>query len=106
MLSGTDRKFANWYKHSPLHRGGHRPTVCDFDIFKIDPIGNVLWRGSAENFVAAQTRVATLFVMVPGEYLIFNQKTRQRVVVDLAAAQPQLGESPWMAREPHISLFL
>jgi hypothetical protein len=64
--------------------------VCNFDIFKIDRIGNVLWRDSAENFVAAQTRVATLSVVVPGEYLIFNQTTQKRVVIDLGLTQPEL----------------
>ena len=68
--------------------------VCNFDIFKIDPVGNVLWRDSAENLVAAQTRVVTLSVVVPGEYLIFNQKTQQRVLMDLAAAQPRLLAEP------------
>lgn len=64
--------------------------VFNFDIFKIDPIGNVLWRESAENFVAAQTQVAKLSMVAPGEYMIFNQKTQQKIVIDLAAAQPEL----------------
>jgi hypothetical protein len=61
----------------------------NFDIFKIDPVGNVLWRDSVASFTAARTRVAGLSILVPGEYLIFNQKTQQKVVIELAAAQPQ-----------------
>lgn len=61
----------------------------NFDIFKIDPVGNVLWRDSFANFTAARTRVARLSMVVPGEYLIFNQKTQQKVVIELAAAQPE-----------------
>jgi hypothetical protein len=64
--------------------------VCNFDIFKMDPFGNALWRGSVTNLADAQTSIATLSISVPGEYLIFNQKTRQKIVVDLAAAQSEL----------------
>ena len=49
----------------------------NFDIFKIGPIGNALWRDSGANSTAAKSRVAKLSMVVPGEYLN-------------AAAQPEL----------------
>ena len=61
--------------------------VSSFDIFKIDPIGNVSWRDSAENLAAAEKRVATLSTVVPGEYLIFNQQTQERFAVGIAAVE-------------------
>jgi hypothetical protein len=56
------------------------------DIFKTDPDGGVLWRGAAETLIAAKARIQTLAVSSPGEYLILDQKTGQRVLVTLDAS--------------------
>lgn len=48
------------------------------DIFKTDSEGGVLWRGAAEDFVAAKKYVEKLALSAPGEYLILNQRTGQR----------------------------
>ena len=48
------------------------------DIFKTDSDGSVLWRGAAEDFVAAKRRIEKLALSSPGEYLILDQKTGQR----------------------------
>lgn len=54
------------------------------DIFKTNPDGSVLWRGSAEDFVSAKRCIEKLALSAPGEYLILNQRTghRQRMRVD------------------------
>jgi hypothetical protein len=49
-----------------------------FDIFKTDSDGAVLWRGTAEDFIAAKKRIETLALSAPGEYMILNQRTGQR----------------------------
>lgn len=51
------------------------------DIFKTDLDGGVLWRGAVENVEAAKARIQMLAISSPGEYLILDQKTGQRVLV-------------------------
>ena len=50
----------------------------NFDIFKTASDGAVLWRGTAEDFVAAKKRIEELALSAPGEYMILNQRTGQR----------------------------
>jgi hypothetical protein len=67
---------------------------ASLDIFKIDPGGRVLWRGAVETFVAAKARIQNLAlssVSSPGEYLILDQDTGQRVLVMLLGLSPQTG---------------
>ena len=52
--------------------------VQPLDIFETDSDGSVLWRGAAEDFVAAKRRIEKLALSSPGEYLILDQKTGQR----------------------------
>jgi hypothetical protein len=62
------------------------------DIFKIDPGGRVLWRGAVESFVAAKARIQKLALSSlssPGEYLILDQDTGQRVLIMLLGGSPQ-----------------
>jgi hypothetical protein len=58
------------------------------DIFKTDSDGSVLWRGAVETFVAAKARIHTLALSSPGEYLIFDQYTGQRILVMMPASAP------------------
>jgi hypothetical protein len=51
------------------------------DIFKTDPDGSVLWRGAAETLAAAKARIQSLALSSPGEYLVFNQHTGDRVSI-------------------------
>jgi hypothetical protein len=51
------------------------------DIFKTDSDGSVLWRGSAETWAAAKAWIKKLELSAPGEYLILDQHTGQRVLV-------------------------
>ena len=51
------------------------------DIFKTDSDGGVLWRGAVESVEAAKVRIQKLALSSPGEYLILDQKTGQRVLV-------------------------
>jgi hypothetical protein len=51
------------------------------DIFKTESDGGVLWRGAAETFVAAKACIKKLALSSPGEYLILDQHTGQRVLI-------------------------
>jgi hypothetical protein len=64
------------------------------DIFKTDSDGGVLWRGAAEDFVSAKRCIEKLALSAPGEYLILNQRTGQRMRVafpDNALSSPDGG---------------
>jgi hypothetical protein len=50
------------------------------DIFKTDVDGSVLWRGAVESVEVARARIQKLAQAAPGEYLILDQKTGQRVL--------------------------
>jgi hypothetical protein len=51
------------------------------DIFKTDSDGSVLWRGAAETLVAAKARIQSFALSSPGEYLVLNQHTGDRVSI-------------------------
>jgi hypothetical protein len=52
------------------------------DIFKIDPHRGVLWRGAVKSFVAAKVRIQMLALSSPGEYLILDEDTGERILVN------------------------
>ena len=65
------------------------------DIFKIDG-GNALWREAVESFEAAKACIQKLALSSPGEYLIFDQHTGNRVRVTPSA---QNGATDTLATE-------
>ncbi len=54
--------------------------VPPIDIFKIDG-SDALWREAVESFEAAKACIQKLALSSPGEYLIFDQHTGDRVSV-------------------------
>jgi len=54
--------------------------VPPIDIFKIDG-SNALWREAVETFEAAKACIQKLALSSPGEYMIFDQHTGNRVSV-------------------------
>ena len=65
--------------------------VPSFDIFKIDLIGDVLWHDAPESLVGARVGIEKLVTFCPGEYLIFDQRTGQRVLVTLPGVSAKPG---------------
>src|ERR1700720_3943038 len=63
------------------------------DIFKIFADGDLLWRGAFENFLAAQARIQKLALSSPGEYLILDQNTGNRVCLMLPDVSAQASSS-------------
>ncbi len=48
-----------------------------FDIMKIDSDDSLLWVEAAESFDAAKDRVLEFMYGSPGEYIVFDQETKQ-----------------------------
>ena len=63
--------------------------ASSLDIFRIDPGGRVLWCGAVKSFVAANARIQMLAVSSPGEYLILDEDTGNRILVMLLGASTQ-----------------
>lgn len=64
-----------------------------FDIFRVDSGGGVLWQGTQENFIRAKTHVQEVAVSSPGQYIILNQRTGEKVVLGQLSAPPQVATS-------------
>ena len=58
-----------------------RHMIPAFDIFRIEPSGHVLWQGTQESFLTATKYVQRIAMSSPGQYLILNQTTGEKVVV-------------------------
>ena len=82
VLNKTDYEVSKLIKRVLPRKGG---TVMfqPLDIFQTDSDGSVLWRGAEESFLAAKRLIEKLALSSPGEYLILNQQTGDRVRVML-----------------------
>ena len=52
-----------------------------FDIFQTEAGGAALWCGTAGTLEEAETRIGELAAVSPGEYVILNRCTGDRVIV-------------------------
>ena len=55
-------------------------TSSCLDIFKKDLSGNPIWVGAVGDLENARLRLSRSASLVPGEYFIFDQRTREIVV--------------------------
>jgi hypothetical protein len=55
-------------------------TSPSLDIFREDRRGNPVWVDAVEDLERARLRVNRLTSAIPGEYFVFDQRTRQIVV--------------------------
>jgi hypothetical protein len=64
-----------------------------FDIFRIETNGGVLWIESAATLENAKARVQELGMRSPGEYLLLNQETGNKLVIplDVNGDRPLIG---------------
>jgi hypothetical protein len=53
-----------------------------FDIFKMDDIRTTVWVDSASTLDDAKASVKKMMLEAPGEYVIFNQTTRDRLLIN------------------------
>jgi hypothetical protein len=52
-----------------------------FDIFRIEPNGNMLWVGSTPILKSAKLRVQELMASSPCEFVILSHRTNNRLVI-------------------------
>jgi len=57
-----------------------------FDVFKIDTFGDVLWHCAQESYLKATAYIQGISLSSPGQYLILNQITGDRVMVGHGAS--------------------
>lgn len=69
-----------------------------FDIFRMETGGEVMWREAVETLDQAQLRVRELAESGPGEYLVMNQSTGEKIVIKPEAHDARY--SPVEARYP------
>ncbi|HEY1470977.1 MAG TPA: hypothetical protein VGF61_18200 [Candidatus Acidoferrum sp.] len=60
-----------------------------FDIFQVED-GGVLWLGSADTIEDAKEQVRQMAARAPGKYLLFDQKTGTKLVIELHSAGDDL----------------
>jgi hypothetical protein len=65
--------------------------VPTFDIFKIHSIGGMLWRDAVESLVGVTVSIEKLTTSSPGEFVIFDQKTGQKIFVTLPGVSAKRG---------------
>jgi hypothetical protein len=68
----------------------------DIDIFKMEKEGP-LWRGSANTLEDANERIQQLGKIEPGEYLIANHRTGERLQIRAGKAEAEHGEGIYAA---------
>jgi hypothetical protein len=61
------------------------PVLKPLDIFVKMESGTYLWKGTAETFELAKTKVKQLVTAAPGDYLIFSQTTGKKTIIPLDA---------------------
>ena len=59
-----------------------------FDIFKIQVDGALRWCESADSLESAKARVAALADSAPAQYVLVNQQTGQRLIIDPSYPAP------------------
>ena len=53
-----------------------------FDIFQADTTGTVLWLGATASLDEAKTRAQELAARAPGKYLVLDQRTGHKLVIN------------------------
>ncbi len=62
--------------------------LAPLDIFKMQD-GTYVWKAAADSFELAKSTVERLATTAPGEYMIFNQSTGNKIVVKDGLPEPQ-----------------
>jgi hypothetical protein len=65
-----------------------RLVLEPLDIFIKMEDGTYVWKAAADSFELAKSKVEQLATNVPGEYMIFNQNTGNKIVVKNSLPEP------------------
>lgn len=71
---------------------GVKPMTAQFDIFRKEQDGGLLWQGTAANLEEAKAVIAKLAARGPGAYLVVDLRTRSELTI-------QCGGDPGMPPE-------
>jgi hypothetical protein len=75
-----------------MARMGETDMLDPFDIFKMEQNGTVSWVRATSDFEHAKSYVNTvLAVATPADYLILNQRTGERIIIEAATKQRDCG---------------
>jgi hypothetical protein len=66
-------------------------VIPTLDIFKLQPDGNLLWKGTAEDLGTAKLNVQVLAADSPGDYIIYSQQTGDKTIIKLDTAESSRG---------------
>jgi hypothetical protein len=53
-----------------------------FDIFRIQPNGELLWLDAVDTLADGKNRAIEMSKAIPGRYFLFNQETKEKVFVE------------------------
>jgi hypothetical protein len=53
-------------------------VIPPLDIFKLEPDGQLVWKGTAEDFITAKSNVKVLATNSPGDYVIYIGRQNHR----------------------------
>jgi hypothetical protein len=90
MVVVTGISFADGNKYLCLHGPDGRVTEMfdPFDIFKVEHNGSVRWLRAIADLERAKSYVSkVLAVAAPADYLILNQRTGERMLIQAATNQ-------------------
>jgi len=69
-----------------------QPMLEPLDIFIKMEDGTYMWKAAADSFELAKSTVERLATTSPGEYMIFNQATGNKIVVKDGLPEPGVGD--------------
>ena len=72
----------------PQKKGLPASMIEPLDIFIKTKDGTYLWKAAADSFELAKSTVQRLAASSPGEYMIFNQATGNKIVVKDGLPEP------------------
>jgi hypothetical protein len=68
--------------------------TASFDIFRMEPEGSVCWLGAAETLEEAKERIRQLAASGEAEFVILDQNTGNRLIVELSLDPSDIRSNP------------
>ena len=82
------RVAISWYRLAVPGKEVPASMIEPLDIFIKANDGSYLWKAAADSFELAKSTVQRLAASSPGEYMIFNQATGNKIVVKDGLPEP------------------
>ena len=85
-VDSSGHQLSCYKRASP--RKGTQPMLEPLDIFIKMEDGTYVWKAAADSFELAKSTVQRLATAAPGEYMIFNQTTGNKIMVKDGVPEP------------------